>query len=119
MSFLVLPRGQATAVRKALAKLEGLPRRAVVTRNGVPDPVLTAQLGAALDTTDVVDVGDDDGAKVCIDLPARLEKWLGQTVTISGKDVTLPTADQLAADENALPATLRAVRQAKRDTTGL
>jgi predicted component of type VI protein secretion system len=113
--FIVVPKAQADRVRKALAKLEGLPRRATVMRNGVPDQALTAQLGSALDTTDAVNAGDDDGTSVCIDLPQRLEKYLGRTVTIAGQQITLPTADQLAADEAALPAALRAIRQAKRD----
>lgn len=113
--FIVLPKAQAAIARKALAKLEGLPRRATVYLNGVAQPALTAQLGAALDTTDCVDAGDDDGTLVCIDLPASLEKYAGRTVTVAGKDVTLPTLAELKADESALPDTLKAVRQAKRD----
>lgn len=112
--FIVLPKAQAALARKALAKLEGLPHRATVMRDGVPDPALTAQLGAALDTTDAVDVGDDDGTTVCIELPQALEKYAGRTVTVAGKTITLPTLAELAADESALPATLQAVRAAKR-----
>ncbi len=113
--FIVLPRAQAERARKALARLEGLPRRATVIRDGVPDLELTAKLGDALDTTDCVSEGDDDGATVCIELPASLERHLGKTVTIGKQTITLPTRAELAADESALPATLRAVRQAKRD----
>jgi type 1 fimbria pilin len=76
---------------------------------------LSDQLGDALLTTDAVEAGDDDGTTVSIELPSALEKYLGRTVTVGGKSITLPTADQLAADESTLPATLRAVRQAKRD----
>jgi hypothetical protein len=114
-----VPKAQAALARKALAKLEGLPRRATVMLNGVPDAELTAKLGAALDTTDCVDGGDDDGSSVCFELPASLEKHLGRTVTVDKQSVTLPTADKLVADEAALPATLRAVRQAKRDAAVL
>lgn len=113
--FIVLPKAQAAIARKALAKLEGLPRRATVYLNGVAQPGITAQLGAALDTTDCVDDGDDDGTDVCIELPAGLEKYAGRTVTIAGKDVTLPTLAEMKADESALPKSLRDVRQAKRD----
>ncbi len=101
--FIVLPKTQAAVARRALARLEGLPRRATVMHNGSPRPDLTAKLGAALDTTD------------CIELPKELEKYAGRTVTVAGKDVTLPTLAELKADEAALPETLRAIRQAKRD----
>lgn len=112
--FIVLPKAQAAIARKALAKLDGLPRRAVVMLNGVPQSALTAQLGAALDTTDCVDAGDDDGTSVCIELPRALEKYAGRTVTVAGKDITLPTLAEMKEDESELPATLIAVRQAKR-----
>lgn len=113
--FVVLPKAQAARARQALARLEGLPRRATVTRDGVPDEALTAQLGSQLDTTDAVEAGDEDGMTACFDLPAALEKYLGRTVKIGAQSVTLPTAAELAKDEDALPETLKAVRQAKRD----
>lgn len=113
--FVVVPRAQALVIRGAFAKLEGLPRRATVMRGGVPDLALTAQLGSLLDTTDAVDDGDDDGTTVCIELPRALEKYAGRTVTVAGKPITLPTLAEMKADESALPATLIAVRQAKRD----
>lgn len=113
--FVVLPKAQAALVRRALARLEGLPRRATVFRDGVADAELTAQLGAALDTTDVIDAGDDDGTTVCFELPPALEKYLGRTITVAGKSITIPTAAELTADESALPETIRSIRQARRD----
>jgi len=112
--FLVLTVAQAAFARKALAKLEGLPRRATVIFNGVPDPSLTSALGGELDTTDCVPDGDNDGTTACIELPPALEKYAGRTVTIAGRTITLPTLAEMAADESALPDTIRAIRQAKR-----
>jgi len=86
--------------------------------DGVPQLALTAELGAALDTTDCVEEGDDDGDRVCFELPTQLEKFLGRTVTIAGKPITLPTAAELTTDESSLPATIRAIRQARRDLKG-
>jgi hypothetical protein len=57
---------------------------------------------------------DDDGAAACFQVPDRLVQYLGQTVTIAGQTFTLPTADQCAADELALPSSLRAAIAARR-----
>ena len=112
---------QADRVRNALARLEGLPRRGTVVFKGEPRADLTAQIipssyvsGAVGWTSDAVDAGDSDGDTVAIELPQRLEKHLGKTVTIGGRQITLPTLEQLAADEDALPDTIKAVRRARR-----
>jgi hypothetical protein len=118
VNFIVLPIAEAALVRKALAEADGLSRRAVVMRDGEPDLALTEQLGAALDTTDCVGVGDDDGSIACFALPANLDKYLGSTVTVDGEPITLPTVGELV-DEGELPASLKAVRQAKRDAVAL
>jgi hypothetical protein len=118
MSFIVLPRAQATLARKALAQLEGLSRRAVVYKDGQADPALSAELGPALDTTDSAPAGDDDGEQCCFELPEALEKHAGAVVDLDGELVTLPTLAELV-DEADLPASLKAVRQAKRDAAAL
>jgi hypothetical protein len=115
MKFIVLPSAQATLARNALAQLEGLPRRATVDKGGASDLVLTAELGASLDTTDCVGASDSDGAIECFELPESLEVHLGKTVSIGEESITLPTLAELADGEDALPETLRAVRQENRD----
>jgi len=112
--FIVLPIAQATLARRAIAKLDGLPRRAEVLINGVADPDLTKKLGAALDVTDSLDVGVNDGTLACIELPPSLEHFAGRTVAVEGETITLPTIAEMIAREDDLPPTLRALRQAKR-----
>jgi hypothetical protein len=114
--FIVLPIEQCALARKALASADGLSRRAVATRDGEP---YAAHLGwVALDTTDCVEVGDNDGTIACFALPQELEAHLGKTVSVDGTPITLPTLAELV-DEGELPASLKAVRQAKRDAAAL
>lgn len=110
--FFVVPKALGPRIRKALAALEGYPARGVVV--GGPDFISNVP-GSPGWTTDAVDEGDEDGDTVCIELPQRLEKHLGKTVKVGSVSVKLPTLDALAADEDGLPATLKAIRQARRD----
>jgi hypothetical protein len=107
--FIVLTSTQTVKARKALAKLEGLPVRGVTY--GGPDRTDPLIPGPGW-TIEAVDTDCDDGAQAGIDLPQKLEKWLGQTIVVNGQSVTLPTVGQLV-DPTALPASLKAIRAAK------
>ena len=109
--FVVVSAALAPRVRRALAQLEGYPVRGTCV--GGPD--FTSDVpGSAGWTTDAAPNADIDGAQACIDLPDGLLKYCGHTVTVSGQTVTLPTLAQLVDNEASLPASLRAVRAAKR-----
>jgi hypothetical protein len=112
--FVVVAKAQLTRARKALAKLENLPIRGV-TYGGDDrvDPVIPGPGW----TIDAVETGDDDGTTACFDLPAYLQKWCGQTVTVLGQTITLPSLGQLV-DPTALPTSLKAIRDARLNPTG-
>lgn len=113
-------RAQIRALFAAINKLEGHPSRGVVVGgpDNLPAEVITDEAGNPLPTPgftmQAVDPPDEAGTTAALEIPAALEKWLGRTVTVGGKSITLPTRAELV-NEDALPAAIKAIRQARRD----
>lgn len=78
-------------VQAALAKLEGMPRRAVVV--GGMDMLPETYTPGAPGWTDQVSKVEPDGASYAIDVP---DVHLGKSVDVSGKTVRIPLADAKA-----------------------
>jgi len=112
-------KAQIRALYNAINRLEGLPARGTVVGgpDNLPAEVQLDEEGHPLPTPgftmQAVDPPDEAGTAAALEIPPALEKWLGRTVTIAGKSITLPTRDQLV-DESALPAALKAIRAARR-----
>jgi hypothetical protein len=108
------------ALFAAINRLEGLPARGVVVGgpDHLPAEVQLDEAGNPVETPgftmQACDPPDEAGTQAALEIPAALEKWLGRTVTVGGKSITLPTREELV-DEDALPAALKAIRQARRE----
>lgn len=117
MSFFVLSRAQAKAIRAAFRQQEGLPARGVTVGPVAWEPpteVSTDENGDPLPTpgwtTEALDVGDEDGGMVAIEVPQRFERFAGKKV----KGVQLPAL----VDEADLPVGIKTKRaQAREGTT--
>ncbi len=118
MSFFVLSRAQARAIRRALRQQEGLPARGVTVGPVAWEPPTEVELDDAGDpkptpgwTTESVGEGDSDGDTVAIEVPPRFEKFAGKKV----KGVQLP---ELVAEAD-LPDGVKRVRANKRVLQGV
>ena len=121
MSFIVVPIEDVGRVRKALALLEGLPRRGAVYRNGQPDQALTDEIiplayavGAPGWLVEAIGEGDTDGALTALELSTALEQHLGKTVEVDSAPFTLPHPLDLLETEQDLPPSIQAVRASRR-----
>lgn len=121
MFFLGTPL-QAKLVRRALRFLSSYPARGITVGYVSWEPPAVCPVDGEGDplvahgwTTNLVPAGDANATQVCIEIPdAIVDLYAGQTVTIGGTTITLPTRAQLIALEGSLPADIRALRQTRR-----
>lgn len=120
MKLVAGTKAQIRALAKAFNRAANLPVRGVTV--GGPDSLPSEVLRDANDeplptpgfTTEALAPPVEAGTSACVEIPEEFHKYLGRTVTIAGKSITLPTLAELLADEDALPAALKAARAALR-----
>jgi hypothetical protein len=86
----------------ALNTAEGLPRRSRVV--GGPDLLpRNYSVGAAGWTDAVCEIYDTDDNRLAIDIPNESRKYLGKTIRVGARNITLPNATTQVARKRVPP----------------